>query len=93
MPILKSSLKDLRRTAKRRERNRERRTALRTALKKVRAGAASRNLEAARAALRVAIPALDKAVAAGILHKNAAGRHKSRLTRLVDALTTPGPAS
>lgn len=89
MPILKSSMKDLRRSARRAEQNRAAKGALRTAIKKVRAGLAAKDATAARAALATALPAIDRAVAKGILHKNAAARHKSRLSRQANRLAGP----
>jgi len=79
MPILRSSMKDLRRTARRTARNKAAVGALRTAVKKVRLQMAQRNAAAAQAALAAAIPVLDRAAVKGVIHKNAAARTKSRL--------------
>jgi small subunit ribosomal protein S20 len=45
------------------------------------------NAEVARAALAEATPVIDGMVNKGIIHRNKAARHKSRLTRQVSALT------
>ncbi len=83
MPILRSSMKDLRRTARRTARNRVTVSALRTAVKKVRLKIAERDAAAAQAALAAAIPVLDRAAAKGFIHKNAAARTKSRLIQSI----------
>jgi small subunit ribosomal protein S20 len=44
------------------------------------------NAEEARASLARAIQLLDKAVTKGVVHRNAAARKKSRLTRQLNAL-------
>jgi small subunit ribosomal protein S20 len=41
---------------------------------------------AAEAAYKAAVPAIDRSVAKGIMNKNKAARHKSRLNRHVRAL-------
>ncbi len=92
MPIIKSSEKDLRRTARRTEVNRAAKGKLRSSLKKVRTAMAEKQPEAARAALSAATPVIDRAVSKGILHKNAAARHKSRLMRRLNKLTPPASA-
>jgi len=51
----------------------------RTFLKKARTLVASGKLDAANEAVRVAVSALDKAAEKGVIHKNNAARHKSRL--------------
>ncbi len=86
MPIIRSSMKDLRRTARRTARNKAALGALRTAVKKVRLQIAQRNPAAARQALAAAIPVLDRAAAKGFIHKNAAARTKSRLTQGIGRL-------
>ena len=56
-------------------RNRAQRSALRTALKKA-------HVEAAPAEDRtVAVTLLDRAARKGLIHKNAAARHKSRMAK------------
>jgi len=89
MPIIKSSIKDLRRTARRSAVNRAAKGKLRSALKKVRTAVAENQLEPGRQALAAATPVLDRAVTKGVLHKNAAARHKSRLTRQLNKVTPP----
>jgi small subunit ribosomal protein S20 len=84
MPIIKSSEKDLRRTERRTERNRAAKGKLRSGIKRVRAALAEGSTEVAATALAAATPVIDRAVGKGILHKNAAARHKSRLAKHVN---------
>ncbi len=70
---IRSGLKRLRQTAKRTAHNQAIRSRLKTLVKRTGAGTAEDLLSA--------VKALDKAAAAGILHKNAAARRKSRLIR------------
>ena len=89
MPIIKSSMKDLRRTARRTVRNRAAKGKLRSSTKRVRATLASKQADTAKQHLAEAVPILDRAVSQGILHKNAAARQKSRLMRQLNRLTKP----
>jgi small subunit ribosomal protein S20 len=78
-----SALKAHRQSLKNREHNRQFRSRLRSALKNVRAAIAGNDLAGARTALKQTISLIDRMAAKGIIHKNAAGRYKSRLsTRL-----------
>ena len=58
----------------------------RTYLRKVDAAIEANDKDAASAALAEATPILDKMAHKGLLHKNKAARHKSRLTAKVKAL-------
>jgi small subunit ribosomal protein S20 len=89
MPIITSSVKDLRRTARRTERNRAAKGKLRSSLKQVRVSAATGPAQEAAEALRQATPIMDRAVSKGILHRNTAARHKSRLMRQINRLAKP----
>ncbi len=75
-----SALKAHRQNVKRREHNREQRTKLRTALKKIRTAIDDKDLAGARQALSATVSLVDKMAKKGIIHKNTAGRYKSRLT-------------
>ncbi len=59
---------------------------VRTYIKKVQAAIDANDAEAANAALVAAIPIIDRMAARGILHKNKAARHKSRLSAAIAAL-------
>lgn len=63
-------------------------SSLRTTLKRFEEAIAKADLVDAKNRLDKAIKALDKAVTKGILHKNAAARKKSRLTKRLSALTS-----
>jgi len=80
-----SALKAHRQSLKNREHNRQFRSSLRTALKRVRSAIDGNDTAAARAALRDVVSLIDKLASKGIIHKNAAGRYKSRLTNRLAA--------
>lgn len=75
-----SALKAHRQSLKNRAHNRQFRARLRTALKDVRSAIAGNDLEAAKDALKDTISLIDKMASKGIIHRNAAGRYKSRLS-------------
>ena len=89
MPIIKSSTKDLRRTERRTARNRAALGKLRSNLKRTRTAIVAADPAAAAKALAEALPVIDRAPGKGILHKNAAARHKSRLMRQLNKLAAP----
>ena len=65
----------------RRQRNAGQRSMLRTYIKNVVKAVAAGDSEAAQTAYRSAVPVIDKAVGKGLIHKNKAARHKSRLAQ------------
>ena len=81
-----SALKRVRQTAKKTEINRNNRSRVRGALRKMREVAAAGDKKAAETQFRETVSALDKAIQKGILHKNTAGRYKSRLAARVKAI-------
>jgi small subunit ribosomal protein S20 len=83
----KSGLKANRQNIKRREHNRQMRSKLRTALKSIRASLDAKDVKAAKAALNATVSIVDKMATKGIIHRNTAGRYKSRLgARLTKAV-------
>ena len=76
----KSALKANRQNIRRREQNRQMRSRLRTALKKIRASLDENDVEAAKSALSETVSIVDKMATKGIIHRNTAGRYKSRLS-------------
>ena len=74
-----SALKAHRQSLKNRDRNRQFRSRLRGALKSIRAAIDGDDLTAAKNALKQTISLIDKMASKGIIHRNAAGRYKSRL--------------
>jgi small subunit ribosomal protein S20 len=83
---IKSSQKAARQRITRTARNVARKTAMRTAIKKVRAAVDQKNAKAAKAALPVAIRAIDQAASKGVIKRGTASRSVSRLTVAVNAL-------
>ena len=75
----KSALKANRQNIKRRENNRQMRSKLRTALKAIRASLDAKDVDAARTALSRTVSIVDKMATKGIIHRNTAGRYKSRI--------------
>jgi small subunit ribosomal protein S20 len=75
-----SALKAHRQSLKNREHNRQYRSRLRTALKNVRSAIDGNDKAAAKSALREVVSLIDKLASKGVIHRNAAGRYKSRLT-------------
>ena len=80
----KSALKANRQNVKRREHNRGMRSTLRTALKAIRAKLDEKDVEGAKAALSETVSIVDKMAKTGIIHRNTAGRYKSRLASHVE---------
>lgn len=76
MPNVRSAEKRARTNIKRRQRNRHDRSRLRNAIKNVRKADSP---DSARAALHRAESLLDRLATKGVIHKNTAARHKSRL--------------
>jgi len=60
---------------------------VRTVIKKVVAAVDAGDAEKAQAAYNTAVPVIDRMADKGILHKNTAARHKSRLNSHVKALS------
>ena len=82
----KSALKANRQNVKRRDHNRQLRSKLRSALKAIRASLDSKDVEGAKTALSATSSIVDKMATKGIIHRNTAGRYKSRIaTRLAKA--------
>lgn len=88
MPNHKSAEKRDRQNARRNAVNTTNRSRLRTEIKKLRTAIAAGDVEAAKTQLPKTISVIDKAIQKGVLHRNAAARHKSRLTSHVNTLTT-----
>jgi small subunit ribosomal protein S20 len=75
VPNIASAKKNMRKTRAATIRNRAQRSALRTALKHAKAPTATAEERLAATSL------LDRAARKGLIHKNAAARHKSRLAK------------
>ncbi|MCR9105561.1 MAG: 30S ribosomal protein S20 [Gammaproteobacteria bacterium] len=79
--------KRARQTVKRREHNASQRSLVRTVIKKIHAALEGGDAEAAKTAYANAVPVIDRMADKGIIHKNKAARHKSRLNAQVKALS------
>ncbi len=85
MPNTASAKKRLRQNDKRRAHTRSLRSRMRTQLRKVREAVESGDSDKAQAEFRIASKRVDQAAAKNLIHKNAAARSKSRLSKLVKA--------
>jgi small subunit ribosomal protein S20 len=79
--------KRARQAVKRRSHNASLRSLVRTVIKKVDAAVSGGDAEAAKSAYAEAVPVIDRMADKGIIHKNKAARHKSRLNAQVKALS------
>jgi len=80
------SKKRARQSEERRQQNGSQRATFRTYMKKVLAAIAAGNKEDAQAAYNTAVCIIDKTAQKGLIHKNKAARHKSRLNAHVRAM-------
>ncbi|PVZ70437.1 30S ribosomal protein S20 [Pelagibaculum spongiae] len=78
--------KRARQSEKRRQHNASRRSMMRTFIKKVLSAIESGDKAAAESAYQAVVPVLDRAANKGLIHKNKAARHKSRLAAHVKAI-------
>lgn len=78
--------KRARQNTKRRKHKAGQRSTARTHLKKVLKALRSGDKASAEEAYRAAVPVLDRMATRGIIHKNKAARHKSRLNARIRAL-------
>jgi small subunit ribosomal protein S20 len=81
-----SSRKSARTSEIRRKRNASLSSTMRTAIKGVKKAVASGDKTAAAAALSASASMIDRTAAKGVIHRNAAARHKSRLAQAVKSL-------
>ena len=83
MANTQSAIKNVRKNQRRRAINRARKGTLRTQIKKLRTLLKSKDGETALKELKKTISVIDRSLRKGVLHRNTAGRYKSRLTRAV----------
>jgi len=86
LPNIKSAKKRARQSEEKRMHNKHIRSGMRTKVKAVLSAIDNGDKETAIAAYKLAVPALDSSVSKGIMHKNKAARHKSRLNSRINAL-------
>jgi small subunit ribosomal protein S20 len=85
MPTTKSAAKRLRQSEIRRAKNRSAKRDLHTRMKRVDEALQAGEADGARELFRVATKKLDQAAAKGVIHRNAAARHKSRIAARLKA--------
>ncbi len=90
MANIRSAQKRIRQTERKTLVNRNRRSRIRSFVKKVETAIGSGDVEAARAAFRLAQPELMRGVTKGVLKANTASRKVSRLNARIKAMTVPG---
>ena len=88
-----SATKEARVASKRHQRNKSIRSQVKTDIIRAEKLIFSGELEAARAAVTVAVSALDKAAGKKILHGNNAARRKSILLKMLDQAKAQPPAA
>ncbi len=88
MGVHASAIKKDRQALRRRQHNRTMMAALKTAVKKVRTAVTAKDAAAAKEALTEVTPALSRAAAKKLIHRNRASRLISRLTRHANRLAT-----
>ena len=87
MANIKSAKKRARQAEKTRKHNMGMRTQMRTKIKSVVKACDAGDKEAAAAAYKDAVPVIDSMINKGIVTKNKAARHKSRLNARIKALS------
>ncbi len=87
MANIKSAGKRARQAEKRRKHNMGLRSMMRTKIKNVVKACDAGDLEAAQAAYKEAVPVIDGMINKGIVNKNKAARHKSRLNARIKAMS------
>lgn len=80
--------KRARQNVKRRLLKSSQRSMVRTYIKRVVKAIGEKNYEAATEAYNNAVPVIDRIADKGVIHKNKAARHKSRLNKAIKALKT-----
>ena len=89
MPNIASAKKRTRQNEKRRQKNQAEKSAIRTQEKKLRALVVEKKLPEAQQAQNKLISLVDKAAKKNLIHKNAAGRKKSRIANLLKKAAAP----
>ena len=78
--------KRARQNTKRRQQLASQRSMVRTFIKRVNAAIEAKSYELATEAYKKAVPVIDRMAGKGVIHKNKAARHKSRLNKAIKAL-------
>ena len=83
---IKSAKKRAKQSEKRRQHNASRRSMFRTSVKRVVAAIEAGNKAEAETAFQAAQPIIDRAAGTGLIHRNKAARHKSRLIAAIQKI-------
>jgi len=86
VPNIKSAKKRVVISEKARQHNVAARSKMRTLVKNVLKAVMAGNKDEAKAAFALAEPVLDRAAGKGLIHKNKAARHKSKLAAKIKAM-------
>ena len=86
MANIKSAKKRAIQSEKRRQQNASQRSMMRTFIKKTYAAVLTADVTASTEAFKKMVPVLDRMAAKGLIHKNKAARHKSRLSAAIKAM-------
>lgn len=86
MANIASAKKRARQAEQRRRHNQARRSMMRSELKRVIKAIESGDRAQAEAAYKQAVPVIDRMATGGLIHRNKAARHKSRLNAKIRAL-------
>lgn len=86
MANIQSAKKRARQAVVRNMRNTSQRSMLRSSIRKVLKAIEAKDKNGAEAAYKAAVPVLDRYAARGLIHKNKAARHKSRLAAHIKAM-------
>ena len=86
MANIKSAKKRAKQAVVRNARNASQRSMMRTAIKKVIKALDAKDKAGAESAYKTAEPLLDRYSSRGLIHKNKANRHKSRITARIKAI-------
>ena len=81
MPNIKSAKKRVKTDAKKKVQNKDNISSMRTSVKKANNALKEGNKETVENTLKTAMKKIDKAVSAGLIHKNKAARNKSKLMK------------
>jgi small subunit ribosomal protein S20 len=87
---IKSAKKRARQSEKHRQHNASLRSMVRTYIKKVVTAVTAGDKKTAEESLKAAQPVIDRMASKGLIHKNKAARHKSRLVASIRKMTEGG---
>ena len=90
MPNKKHQAKHMRQSERRRDRNRADKSTFRSALKATEKAVVEGNVAETEKSLAETLRVVGKTQKKGLIHKNKAARHASRLTRKLNALKAKG---